>query len=368
MDSLFEDAVRVVAQHDRASASLLQRRLNIGYARAARILDELEEAGIVSHAEGSKPRDVLVRNAEEFIRSYKENPLKLIKKDISQINEQKFTYPLIVPSLDILPKHSLLKQVAEKSKLKDKEYEMLVGLDKNTPVYIKLDDLGNIIITGTSYSGKENILDAIILSLLYEKTGLDIRFILADSTCNLNIYNGIPQRLTPCLNSYDKFESALKWSLGEIDRRNKIFAERKVRNFESFNNTAPQKIPRILFIIRNIEDFITDNDVKEMLKTAISMGGKTGFHFILLTDRLCSENIPTAIKSNIPNRIIFQTGSEEDSALSGIKDAQDLKPKTEFILKLLQQKEKLLSTILVTEDEINSTTHNIPSFAPEYSE
>jgi S-DNA-T family DNA segregation ATPase FtsK/SpoIIIE len=45
----------------------LQRRLSIGYSRAARILDQLEEVGVVGRAEGSKPRDVLIRDAEEFI-------------------------------------------------------------------------------------------------------------------------------------------------------------------------------------------------------------------------------------------------------------------------------------------------------------
>lgn len=66
-DALFEEAVKIVCQYDRASASLLQRRLSIGYARAARILDQLEEAGIVGPGEGAKPRDVLVRNAEEYL-------------------------------------------------------------------------------------------------------------------------------------------------------------------------------------------------------------------------------------------------------------------------------------------------------------
>lgn len=66
-DSLFEESVRVVCRYDRASASLLQRRLSIGYARAARILDQLERAGIVGPPEGSKPREVLIRNAEEYL-------------------------------------------------------------------------------------------------------------------------------------------------------------------------------------------------------------------------------------------------------------------------------------------------------------
>lgn len=67
MDNLFKQAVQVVCQYDRASASLLQRRLSIGYARAARVIDQLEAAGVVSPAEGSKPRDVLIQNAEEFL-------------------------------------------------------------------------------------------------------------------------------------------------------------------------------------------------------------------------------------------------------------------------------------------------------------
>lgn len=66
-DELFDEAVRTICQYDRASASLLQRRLRVGYARAARLLDELESAGIVGVGEGSKPRDVLVRNAEEYL-------------------------------------------------------------------------------------------------------------------------------------------------------------------------------------------------------------------------------------------------------------------------------------------------------------
>lgn len=68
-DTLFEEAIRAVCQYDRASASLLQRRLSIGYSRAARILDQLEAAGVVGHAEGSKPRDVLAKNADEIINT-----------------------------------------------------------------------------------------------------------------------------------------------------------------------------------------------------------------------------------------------------------------------------------------------------------
>lgn len=72
-DQFFEDALRLVVQHDKASASLLQRRLSVGYARAARILDQLEEEGIIGPGEGSKPRDVLMKSVEQYLSQNEES-------------------------------------------------------------------------------------------------------------------------------------------------------------------------------------------------------------------------------------------------------------------------------------------------------
>jgi len=63
-DDLYDDAVKLVTEAGKASASLLQRRLRVGYARAARLLDILEDNGVVGPQEGAKPRDVLIGAAE----------------------------------------------------------------------------------------------------------------------------------------------------------------------------------------------------------------------------------------------------------------------------------------------------------------
>ncbi len=66
LDPMFEDAARVIVRHQQGSVSLLQRRLKLGYSRAARIVDQLEEAGIVGPSDGSKARTVLVENEEQL--------------------------------------------------------------------------------------------------------------------------------------------------------------------------------------------------------------------------------------------------------------------------------------------------------------
>jgi S-DNA-T family DNA segregation ATPase FtsK/SpoIIIE len=61
-DDLFEDAKQLVMESGKASASLLQRRLRVGYARAARLLDTLEDHGVIGPQEGNKPREILAED------------------------------------------------------------------------------------------------------------------------------------------------------------------------------------------------------------------------------------------------------------------------------------------------------------------
>lgn len=76
MDDLFEEAARIIVRSQQGSVSLLQRKLSVGYARAARIVDQLEDAGIVGPFVGSKAREVLIQSEvqlDEMLRTYKES-------------------------------------------------------------------------------------------------------------------------------------------------------------------------------------------------------------------------------------------------------------------------------------------------------
>ena len=73
-DELFADALRVIIQNNNASASFLQRKLEVGYARAAKILDQLQNAGAIGPANGAKPRDILIQDSESFLNGGSSNP------------------------------------------------------------------------------------------------------------------------------------------------------------------------------------------------------------------------------------------------------------------------------------------------------
>lgn len=89
LDDIFDDAVRLVINYDKASTSLLQRKFKIGYNRAARIIDQMGEIGILSAADGQQSRDVKIKTYEEY---------EAIKKDV----KLPFFYPVLRTISDLL--------------------------------------------------------------------------------------------------------------------------------------------------------------------------------------------------------------------------------------------------------------------------
>jgi S-DNA-T family DNA segregation ATPase FtsK/SpoIIIE len=76
-DDMWRDAVRVVIEGGKASTSLLQRRLRIGYGRAARLIEEMEEQGIVGSSDGNRPREVLVTSLDQVFGNSSESDAAL---------------------------------------------------------------------------------------------------------------------------------------------------------------------------------------------------------------------------------------------------------------------------------------------------
>lgn len=84
IDDLFYDAVDVVLQAKKASTAYLQRRLRVGYSRAARIMDLLEEQGVIGEQVGTKPRKVYIRVAKKLLKTHEDEKNKPKKRDTNK--------------------------------------------------------------------------------------------------------------------------------------------------------------------------------------------------------------------------------------------------------------------------------------------
>ncbi len=92
-DELLEKSLEIVSQYERASASLIQRCLGIGYARAARIIDQLEKIKAISPAYGARPREVLFKSLNDFLKTSKINSSQAKPDSIPSVR-YKSLYPI----------------------------------------------------------------------------------------------------------------------------------------------------------------------------------------------------------------------------------------------------------------------------------
>src|SRR6185437_8394469 len=110
--------------------------------------------------------------------------------------------------------------------------------------------------------------------------------------------------------------SSLKWATGEMDRRYKLFAERGVRNIDSYNELAGfQALPYIVILIDELADLMVfaPVEVEDNIARLAQMARATGIHLVIATQRPSTDVITGLIKANIPCRIAFNVSSMIDS-------------------------------------------------------
>jgi S-DNA-T family DNA segregation ATPase FtsK/SpoIIIE len=132
----------------------------------------------------------------------------------------------------------------------------------------------------------------------------------------LSVYNDIPHLLTPVIVEAEKIISALKWTVGEMETRYKIFAQHGVRNIDSYNELpGVEKKPYIVFVIDELADLMifAPGEAEELITRIAQMSRATGIHLVLATQRPSVDVITGLMKANIPTRIAFNVSSMIDS-------------------------------------------------------
>ncbi len=219
-------------------------------------------------------------------------------------------------SLEVVTlKTMLASTVMQKSKSK---LAVSLGLDvSGAPLVADISRMPHVLIAGTTGSGKSVLMNAFITSLLFRASPQEVKMILIDpKRVELTTYNGIPHLLTPVIVDVEKILSALKWATGEMDRRYKIFADRGVRNIDSYNELSGfQAMPYIVIIIDELADLMmfAPVEVEDTITRLAQMARAVGIHLVIATQRPSVNVITGLIKANIPSRVAFNVSSMIDS-------------------------------------------------------
>lgn len=226
---------------------------------------------------------------------------------------------------------------------------MALGHDiSGEPIVADLAKMPHLLVAGTTGSGKSVGVNAMLLSLLYKATPKEVRLILVDpKMLELSIYEGIPHLLTPVVTDMKDASNALRWSVGEMERRYKLMAALGVRNLAGFNRkvedaikneepildptwvpeehfepgaeVAPapalESLPAIVIVIDEFADMmmIVGKKVEQLIARIAQKARAAGIHLILATQRPSVDVITGLIKANVPTRIAFQVSSKIDS-------------------------------------------------------
>ncbi len=239
-----------------------------------------------------------------------------------------------------------------------------LGVDiVGTPVVADLVKMPHLLIAGTTGSGKSVALNAMVCSILFKARPDEAKLLMIDpKRLELSLYEGIPHLLHPVVVDPKKAAQALKWAVGEMERRYKIISEVGAKGIEQYNQlvdlyvkgkTALPKgkpiqetlddlwektgqeegeaavrdsggksernplarLPYIVIVIDEMADLmmVAQRHVEESLARLAQMSRAAGIHLILATQRPSVDVITGVIKANFPTRISFQVSSKVDS-------------------------------------------------------
>lgn len=212
-----------------------------------------------------------------------------------------------------------LREILDTKSFKKRKVNTMIALGKDVAGEAWLADLAkmpHLLVAGQTGSGKSVCLNAIIVSLMYQNNPDDLKFIMVDpKRVELTVYNHVPYLLTPVITDVPKTINALKWCLGEMERRFDVLAQAGKRNIDSYNASTNDTLPYIVFVIDELADLMVAaaRDVEGAIIRLAQMARAVGIHLILATQRPSVDVITGLIKANVPGRIAFSVSSSIDS-------------------------------------------------------
>ncbi len=264
-----------------------------------------------------------------------------------------------------------LRRIIASSEFKKSESKLTaaLGLDiAGNTITVDLARMPHLLIAGATGSGKSVCINSLIMSILYKARPDEVRMLMVDPKCiELDPYNGIPHLISPVVTDPKKAAGALKWAVGEMLNRYKLFSETSSKNIQSYNAKmeakGEKKLPYILIVIDELADLMmsSPHEVEDSICRLAQMARAAGMHLVIATQRPSADVITGLIKTNIPSRIAFAVASQIDSRI--ILDsmgAEKLLGKGDMLyLPMGQTRATRIQGCFVSESEIDSVTEFI---------
>jgi len=257
-------------------------------------------------------------------------------------------------------------------------FPLSIGRDvSGNPVFAGLDKMPHLLIAGATGTGKSVSINTVLLSMLYKHSPDMLKLILVDpKRVELNLYNGIPHLITPVITDNKKVLGALKWAVGEMDRRYDTLSKSASKDIFSYNAKLADKkdseeplMPFIVIVIDELADLMASygRDVEAAIVRLAQMSRAVGIHLILSTQRPSVEVITGLIKANITSRVAFQVASQVDSrTILDMSGAEKLLGKGDMLFMAGDvAKPRRLQGANVTEKEVKDVVKFIRTQADE---
>lgn len=188
------------------------------------------------------------------------------------------------------------------------------------PCYADLARMPHLLVAGATGTGKTIFLNSLILSLLYQNSPGNLRFILIDpKRVEFSAYKDLPHLLTPVIFDPQRTINALKWLITEMEKRFDILSGNGSRNIASYNEKTAKEggktLPYIVLIIDELADLMMakGREMEAGIVRLAQMARAVGIHLVVATQRPSVEVITGLIKANITSRVTFQVASQVDS-------------------------------------------------------
>lgn len=192
------------------------------------------------------------------------------------------------------------------------------SLTGDVPLF-DLQDLENALITGSNDAERNMFLQSFIVSLMLNSSPSEIRIVLADiSRAEYAAYKSEPHLLYSLINNGEDCIAVLQDLRKEVEIRMNLFAKKRVRNLDGYNNICRDEkdmLPRIVVIMNNYSEFISMNygTINSLVAQLIEYSVSAGIHVVLSMTRASSDIIPTDLKNNFNTRVSFMVPSGTDS-------------------------------------------------------